>query len=305
MHVVIRADASPALGMGHVYRALSLEHELVALGHEVDIAAYNKLGRDYLRTRSANMVGHRWLGGYDLIILDILDTHAEDVLRLQQTGAKVVTFEDLGGGGDLADLTINALYAEPEHAWTGPRNAILASCFEDAEPIEIRDKVERILIAFGGTDPARLTRLALLALDGPHDQIDVVVGPGNTAVPIGGGQVRVHHDVRDMAALMARADLAVTSAGRTVTELMSLGVPTIALCQNERELTHTHASGRYGVVNLGLGAYVTPNGFRAHIDALRRDVELRRRMHARMLEALRGRSNRAIVERILAAVEEG
>ena len=50
---------------------------------------------------------------------------------------------------------------------------------------------------------------------------------------------------------MNDADIAITSGGRTVLELASLEVPTIVICQNERELTHTFASSENGIVNLG------------------------------------------------------
>ena len=315
MRIVIRADASPALGMGHVYRALALEHEFAALGHEVTLTTRSEgeyaLGYDFLSGRSENVAGPsmRRAASFDVAIQDTLGMGDADVWYSQQCGTFIITLEDFGGGAEGADLTINALYAEPEHAWTGPRNAILAQCFEDAEPIEVREKVERIILAFGGTDPGSLTSRALAAVYESDfaGRLDIVLGPGCTygvKSRVGRIDVAVHRDVRDMAALMGCADLAITSAGRTVTELMSLGVPTIALCQNTRELTHTHASGHYGVLNLGLGEHVTVAGLRHHIDAML-DVGIRRMMHERMLAALRGRTNRGIVERILAAVEEG
>ena len=56
---------------------------------------------------------------------------------------------------------------------------------------------------------------------------------------------------------MLEADLIFTSAGRTTYEVASIGVPTIVLAQNDRELTHFFASSEFGFINLGLGYNVS------------------------------------------------
>jgi spore coat polysaccharide biosynthesis predicted glycosyltransferase SpsG len=102
-----------------------------------------------------------------------------------------------------------------------------------------------------------------------------------------------------MPALMKKADLAISSGGRTITELVSLGVPVLCLCQNEKELTHTHASARYGVVNLGLGELVGIDTLAAHIGRLGHSSDLRKVLHTRALHETAGRSNAAVIRRIM------
>ena len=53
---------------------------------------------------------------------------------------------------------------------------------------------------------------------------------------------------------MNRMDLAVTSQGRTVYELASMGVPSVVLAQNEREAEHVFAGIQNGFINLGIGS---------------------------------------------------
>src|SRR5215813_3945066 len=98
---------------------------------------------------------------------------------------------------------------------------------------------------------------------------------------------------------MSRVDLAISSAGRTVTELMCLGVPTLVLCQNSRELMHTHASMPFGVMNMGLGALVSEDSLARTLEYLIRDRETRARMNVLMLRATANRDNRRVVRRIL------
>ncbi len=52
---------------------------------------------------------------------------------------------------------------------------------------------------------------------------------------------------------MSKTDLAITSQGRTVFELASMGVPAVVLAQNEREAEHVFAGIQNGFINLGIG----------------------------------------------------
>ena len=56
---------------------------------------------------------------------------------------------------------------------------------------------------------------------------------------------------------MNDADIIFTSAGRTIYEIASLGIPAIVLAQNEREMTHFFASKKNGFEHLGLGKTVS------------------------------------------------
>src|SRR5690606_17770354 len=118
---------------------------------------------------------------------------------------------------------------------------------------------ERLLLLFGGTDPASLTERTLEALAALpfKGEVLVVEGPGRQDRPVTlssyGLKGEVRRNVAYLPEIMLRADLAISSAGRTVTELMCLGVPTLVLCQNTKELLHSHASPAFGVMNLGLG----------------------------------------------------
>jgi len=66
------------------------------------------------------------------------------------------------------------------------------------------------------------------------------------------GRISLVVSTRRISKYMSRADLAVTSGGRTVLELAAIGVPTLVICQNRRETYHKFASAENGIVNLGL-----------------------------------------------------
>jgi spore coat polysaccharide biosynthesis predicted glycosyltransferase SpsG len=247
-------------------------------------------------------------------MLDVLDTTEDYIIRAHKHTGFVVSFEDLGPGTIYSDIVINDLYYDPypqDNHWYGVEYSILAPHFEALGPApEPRPEVSEVLVTFGGSDPSRLTEKALSALAGTeHDfRVTVVVGPvdpgwsGNLSDY--GLQGEVVRSAESMVSLMHRADLAITSAGRTVTELMSQAIPTTALCQNVRELLHTHASSPFGVANLGLGEHVGVDNLKSHIELLIRHHDIRLSMYRRMRKAVRGRSNERIVKRILSAAEK-
>lgn len=325
--IVIRADASKCLGMGHVYRALALDDAL--MGHDVLIVSREDgdfhLGADFLSSRAKRLLTVNSEAAFvaaladwrpDITFLDVLDTAADFVQSVRSVSGFTVCMEDLGAGAEVADLVVNDLYTDAlpaENHWYGLECAILSPSIDasrDCPPFS--EIVGRILVTFGGSDPGNLTdkTLGALQLAGYSGETLVVVGPGYAhGVPKLGdfglqGEVVAH--AADMLPLIRKSDLAITSAGRTVTEIMTQGVPIVTLCQNVHELRHTHASAPYGVMNLGLGEHVTEQSLAAHIQTLLREDGLRRAMRTRMLKAVSGRSNRAVVERILsAALEKG
>lgn len=323
IRIFIRVDGSRELGFGHLYRALALAQNLTA--HELCFITRSeddyKLGLDFLKTHNYPILEisnedelFEKIDGYqpDIIINDILDTDQHYIEQLKQRGLFVVNFEDLGSGNKKADLVINDLYPDlypQKNHWYGIENAILNPNFEYESPNgEPAKEVNEILVAYGGTDPNNLTLKALKALEHISFQkkISVVLGPGylmqsdiEEIINKSEAEVQLLRDVKNMAQIMKKADLALTSAGRTVTELMSLGIPTITVCQNMREMRHNHASSTFGIVNLGMGTSVDPVVLADHIKLYMDEVELRRDMYHRMIEATKERSNAKIVKRII------
>ena len=64
--------------------------------------------------------------------------------------------------------------------------------------------------------------------------------------------ITVLHDIQNMPVLMSQCDIAITSRGRTGYELSMLGVPSIAMAQNEREEKHGFVCDENGFNYIGL-----------------------------------------------------
>ncbi len=85
-----------------------------------------------------------------------------------------------------------------------------------------------------------------------------------------------------MAREMLEADLAVTSAGRSVYEAATSGTPVVVLAANAREATHAHLGYEAGVVFLGIGSLVDDAHIVATIKRLLADAALRRELSDRL-----------------------
>ena len=325
LQILIRVDGRKKIGYGHLYRALAIAQNIHS--HEVIFVTRSdndyRLGKNFLEGHHFPIIEIQSNKDFlkeldvldpDIVINDILDTEKSYIEDLKSRDIFVVNLEDLGEGSHIADLVINDLYPgifPQENHWYGVEYAILNPNFERVEPrSEPGAEVNNVLLAFGGTDPSNLTVKALNALlhIGYEGNVTVVIGPGHSrkeqvtklAQKLN-EEAEVLQDVKNMATVMRKNDLALTSAGRTVTELMTMGVPTIAISQNMREMRHDHASSSYGVVNLGLGRSITSEALGDHIKMFISDQQLRVDMYNRMRKAVSNRSNSAVVSKIVSA----
>jgi UDP-2,4-diacetamido-2,4,6-trideoxy-beta-L-altropyranose hydrolase len=142
----------------------------------------------------------------------------------------------------------------------GPQFALLRPQFVTAraQARPRRGEIGRVLVFFGGSDPDGLTEqtLSALAQVAPQVAVDVVLGRNmSTAqrrqveqVCAQLGQAALHIDVADMAALMARADLALGAAGVTTWERACLGLPTLAITVAENQRGVVAAAVQRGIL---------------------------------------------------------
>jgi CMP-N-acetylneuraminic acid synthetase/spore coat polysaccharide biosynthesis predicted glycosyltransferase SpsG len=262
------------VGLGHVYRTLMLANELVAYDLHFVCEKNNDLAIENIKKQNyrlhvcdiGSLVGTIVDLEPDLVINDILDTSVDYIHGLKLSGCKVLNFEDIGPGYLESDLVINALYPHQlpsDHVLVGPQYFWLRDEFSYLPERAVIDSVKRLLLTFGGVDEGNVTS-RVLRIIGPYCAdhniiIDVVAGPGflhkdnlfNVAKSLPLTQINIELGTKRISDIMNNTDLAITSGGRTVLELSALAVPTVVICQNVRETTHTFASSENGIVNLG------------------------------------------------------
>jgi len=186
---------------------------------------------------------------------------------------QLLVIDDLADRPHQADLLLDqnffgeateARYAGlvPQHCrqLLGAHYALLGPEYAQLHPlVPPRTELRRVLVFFGGVDPANLTGLtlkALLAPDLAHLAVDVVLGlqsPNRQAVAnlvACRPHTTLHEPLPSLAGLIARADLAIGAGGATTWERSCLGLPSIIVAIAVNQLPFVQLLDRAGQLQL-------------------------------------------------------
>ena len=307
LKIVIRTDADKKLGLGHVYRGITLANRiyddlcfLMDASKTLGIKKVSEYNYKIVTHENDDFVKKLVDLNPDIIINDVLDTTSENIMKLKNMGFFIVNFEDLGDGSQYADLTINALYERsnpPDNSYYGHQYICLRDEFFIFPKKVIKPKVKEILIIFGGTDPNNLTLRSLKSIELlklKNVKINIILGLGYQYTDelqdylkklfYEGYIITVNRDVKIVAKHISKADIAITSNGRTVYEISSLGVPCISISQNEREMRHLFSYLCHGIRNMGIQSNVTVKDIAVNIEEIIGNYELRKKMSQYMAD---------------------
>ena len=343
MKVAVRADASAAMGSGHLMRCLCLADALRERGARVLFISH---GLPAVLAAQVGARGHdlallptpvetgsdapqqAWPaarqeedaaatlvclqgGAVDWLVADHygLDRHWES--RMRSAAGRILAIDDLAREHDCDVLLDQGFHPDPAARYAsrlaatttrllGPEYAILRPEFAQARTqVAPRDgDVRRLLVFMGGMDAGNATGLVLQAIDllkRPELLLDVVIGathPAAAAIQAfcaGRPGATCHVQAPDMAALLARADLAVGAGGGATWERCALGVPALALAlaENQRELLASGA--RHGFLYAPDGPVPDAAALATHLSALLANSGLRNHLSRRAFETVDGK----------------
>jgi UDP-2,4-diacetamido-2,4,6-trideoxy-beta-L-altropyranose hydrolase len=336
--LLIRADASLAIGTGHVMRCLALaqawqdargsavfamadttpavEERLLAEDFEVvRIAARRGSVADAEETgREAERRSSSW------IVVDGYEFGAVYQGNLKSRSLKVLFIDDNGhAGGYPADVVLNqnahaceSFYSErdaPTRLLLGLRFAMLRREFRPwrGRTREISATARRVLVTMGGSDPDNVTeRVVRVILAEPSLDATVVVGGSNPHLAqlkeliTGGAQnVRLVENVANMPELMAQADIAISGAGTTSLEMCFLGLPALLIVLADNQRASAYELNRRGAaITLGEGVEIQSSILAAALFRLGNSQRERQAMSERGRELVDGNG----VERVVRAL---
>lgn len=230
----------------------------------------------------------------DWLVVDhyALDARWENALR--SSVCNILAIDDLADRTHACDVLLDQNLHLELHArydglipascqrLLGPRYALLRPEFRAARA-QLRNRdgtVQRVLVFFGGVDAGNETAKALraIAASGVDVAVDIILGPSSPhvenirALCATLPRTRLHHAPRNIAELMASADLAIGATGATTWERCCLGLPAIviSLAQNQESIAHALADDSLAVY-LGASTAVTPDMIAAALLELMRD----------------------------------
>jgi len=258
MRVLIRADASSTIGIGHLMRSLALAQALHDGGDAVTLVTAEDLGPlaslweqegTIVRRIDAEIGSTEDARQTIGIARDIraawvaLDGYAfvTSYRFALDCDARLLLVDDHGAAGLHGDLVVNgnlygsdAMYpAVDGRLLAGPRYAMLRREFRVPAGAEDGDRTG-ILLSLGGADPQQLTAPLLEALAARGMRGRVVIGPRfpspdtlrSLAIDLEWEPVVAP---ADMAALFRSAEMVIVGSGTTTLECAALGIPMVAI----------------------------------------------------------------------------
>lgn len=284
-NAIFRTDGGPSVGGGHVTRCFALAQALRSQGWRCAFAASPEIsaagldfeaeGIDLLAAddMSPAALAEHWSEGCDLFVVDHYGLGAEYESACRGWARRILAIDDLADRRHDCDLLLDPTLGRAPAAYDqltpetcavhcGPDYALLRPQFAAARTDVPADREsDRLLVALGGTDPDNATAAVLDGLRDLDARIDVVVGASaphleelRAVARDMGDRVALHAglDAAAMAALMARASLAVGAAGSTAWERCALGLPSllVVIADNQRDVAAA-LSARGAAINLG------------------------------------------------------
>ena len=262
--ILVRVDGSRIIGLGHVYNMLTvLEH---FHQNEILIVMKNskKLGSDKFKKNnfklkffSTRMELKNIIERFepDFIFNDLLNTDMSYMKFLKKFNAKLINFEDLGKGKKFADLVFNPIYytsQKLENEFYGHKFACVRNEFRKSGKNILREKVKKVVITFGGTDPTNKTKKIIEFIKKSElkkIQWNIMLGLGysqrkeirklSEKMNQDGFNIKLIEKTDNISEFVKGCDFAITSNGRTVFELAAMKIPMISIAVNERERKHS------------------------------------------------------------------
>jgi spore coat polysaccharide biosynthesis predicted glycosyltransferase SpsG len=284
--ILFRADASHAIGFGHVARTAALIEEVATRGDEpLALFGGDDSLRSWVRDRGIPAEVKDW-SPTDLlhatedprvraVVIDGPQLAVDLLPKLADHHVPTILLDDAGHVPCSVTAVVNHNVHAPQLAASYPpasrrllgrrylllrrdiRRYMRGSC----RPLHGAARL-RVVITFGGSDPVGATArtLALLPPDRPLELV-VIAGPGfrdEDALQLAAATARdAGHivDIRrapdDPGALFVSADAAITSAGGTLGELAYLGCPALAFAIVPDQVAPARAQVRNGLIASG------------------------------------------------------
>jgi spore coat polysaccharide biosynthesis predicted glycosyltransferase SpsG len=282
--VLFRADASHAIGFGHVARTAALIEEVAARGDEpVALFGGDDSLRSWARDRGIPAEVKDW-SPTDLlhatedprvraVVIDGPQLAVDLLPKLADRDVPTVLLDDNGQSPFSVTTVVNHNVHAPALSYPAASRRLLGrrylllrrdirrymrgSCRPSHGAAHLR-----VVITFGGSDPAGATArtLCLLPPDRPLEVV-VIAGPGyrdedalQAAAALArdaGHTVDIRRAPDDPGALFVSADAAITSAGGTLGELAYLGCPALAFAIVPDQIAPARAQVRGALIASG------------------------------------------------------
>ena len=275
--ILIHVIGNKKIGLGHVYNILTILHyfkkdEILIVMNKKNSLGINKFKNKFYNVKTFEDESQlfRIIKNFspNIIINDVLNTKARFIQKLKKMNFFIVNFEDLGNGGNFANLVFNPIYYNKSTStkFYGEKYACVRKEFRKKHR---KTPKKSIIITFGGVDPKKLTLriLKILQKHKPNYKIFVIIGHEFfhkkqvlsmiKMLKQNGLNIQEVEKSDTFSQFVDDSMFAITANGRTVFEIASRNVPIITISANKREESHEFSKKKKIGFHLGLCSTVT------------------------------------------------
>jgi spore coat polysaccharide biosynthesis predicted glycosyltransferase SpsG len=291
-NVLIRADGSKEIGMGHLRRACLLARMFMEkFGFKTKLVMKeNEWARKFLSNRRIEVIALPEAIEVDeesellwqiskeecpvLFVVDVLeqDINAVYMNELRKIGCLIIAITDDSYKRIInADLILNGNpnqvnldYSQaPGRYLLGPKYFLMDYEYISTEVEEPKENIRKILLTLGGGDQNNLLFMILDMLVKIRQDLLVMIVTSKASGYLDRlrdylKQISLTYelltDVETLAGLWSKCDIAITAGGNTLFERIASRLPGATICQLKRQVEIAEKFESFGVnVNLGLG----------------------------------------------------
>ncbi|MFH1538413.1 MAG: hypothetical protein ABIH66_05605 [bacterium] len=320
-------DGNESIGLGHVSRCINLARGLSELGAATVIFATRypaflrsldgSSGFNVIRIPPAAkfwremkiLLSHFPATGVRCVVFDIGNINEETVRAAREFCDVVCTVDDRGAARGEADFIFNTVIDGLDSRMTRVGGARKYHggryLFLSPEIREIRKRrkpvggrVEKVLVAMGGSDPRGLTPKVMEAIRraAPEIRARVIISAGFSKKNIQNIKVASDEGMelilrpRSILPYLSDSDIGVTSGGVTLTEMAAVGMPAVVLSQGRYAHTASLEFEKKGCcILLGRGSKVSVKNLSDCLAFLMEDSGRRRELSRSGRRAVDGR----------------
>ncbi|MDB4466623.1 UDP-2,4-diacetamido-2,4,6-trideoxy-beta-L-altropyranose hydrolase [bacterium] len=340
--IIVRADGSSQIGLGHIMRCIGLSQELKQLGFQIIFAMCQRLPQIESRLSSE---------GFQISYLECIAGSCEDARLVEQLCREQHANLLIIDGYQFKSEWFDAISSVniPKMLWTdfpqskrlpvdivldqnpnaenmrydltspnavlllGLNFTVLRSEFINCENFRHkRTELKRVLITMGGSDPSQLTIPILQSIQQTDLslQVDVVVGPANNqlkkvaALAQQMPSTTVYQDLTDMSQLIKDADLAISAAGITLWEFAFSGLPALAYAVAQNQTPNATAlENNGGGIQMEYHQTFMKGSLNLTLDTLIKNGKRIEQMSSCMLRWIDGNGRKRVAENLLKIID--
>jgi len=273
--LILRADAGPQIGTGHVMRCLALAEPWLQAGSGVAMVAAqlpatlaNRINISGIKLQMLSAAPGGEADAKELaqiakkqnadwVVVDGYHFDADYQRALKKAGLRVLFFDDFGHAKHYcADFVLNQNLGAGENLY--PSRESQTRLLLGTRFVQLRNEfskwrdwrrtislhAKKVLVTLGGSDSENVTLKAVRAIRQIPDlkcEATIVIGGGNPhgeelkSAAQNSPAIRILQNAGNMPELMAEADLAIAAGGTTAWELAFMGLPELMIVMADNQ----------------------------------------------------------------------